>query len=77
MSDKDTVNKPVNFIRHQINDDLNSGLHSTIQTRFPPEPNGIYTLAMQNQFVLILVWHKTITASAICALMILILPKKI
>jgi glutaminyl-tRNA synthetase len=32
--------KPINFIRHQINEDLDSGLHSTIQTRFPPEPNG-------------------------------------
>ena len=40
MGDKDSTNKPVNFIRHQINDDLDSGLHSSIQTRFPPEPNG-------------------------------------
>jgi glutaminyl-tRNA synthetase len=40
MSDKNTIDKPVNFIRHQINDDLDSGLHSSIQTRFPPEPNG-------------------------------------
>jgi hypothetical protein len=35
MSDKSTTNKPINFIRHQINDDLDSGLHSSIQTRFP------------------------------------------
>jgi glutaminyl-tRNA synthetase len=40
MGDKNTTSKPVNFIRHQINDDLDSGLHSSIQTRFPPEPNG-------------------------------------
>jgi glutaminyl-tRNA synthetase len=32
--------KPTNFIRNQINTDLNSGLHSSILTRFPPEPNG-------------------------------------
>ncbi len=46
-------NTPVettNFIRNQINNDLDSGLHSAIQTRFPPEPNGYYILAMQNQF---------------------------
>ena len=40
MSDNTPADKPINFIRHQINDDLNSGLHSSIQTRFPPEPNG-------------------------------------
>jgi glutaminyl-tRNA synthetase len=40
MSDNTPIDKPINFIRHQINDDLDSGLHSSIQTRFPPEPNG-------------------------------------
>ena len=40
MSDNNPTEKPTNFIRHQINEDLDSGLHSTIQTRFPPEPNG-------------------------------------
>jgi len=40
MSDNSSTDKPINFIRHQINDDLDSGLHSSIQTRFPPEPNG-------------------------------------
>jgi len=40
MSDNTPAEKPINFIRHQINGDLNSGLHSSIQTRFPPEPNG-------------------------------------
>jgi glutaminyl-tRNA synthetase len=29
-----------NFIRNIIEDDLGSGKHSSIQTRFPPEPNG-------------------------------------
>ncbi len=29
-----------NFIRNIIQDDLDSGKHATIQTRFPPEPNG-------------------------------------
>jgi glutaminyl-tRNA synthetase len=32
--------KPVNFIEKIINEDLASGQHTTIVTRFPPEPNG-------------------------------------
>ena len=40
MSDNTPIEKPINFIRHQINSDLDSGLHASIQTRFPPEPNG-------------------------------------
>ena len=31
---------PTNFIRNIVQDDLASGKHSSIQTRFPPEPNG-------------------------------------
>ena len=36
----DTENRPTNFIRNIIDADLDKGKHSTIQTRFPPEPNG-------------------------------------
>ena len=39
----DTQNKevkPTNFIRNIINDDLSSGKHVRVITRFPPEPNG-------------------------------------
>lgn len=32
--------RPTNFIRQIIDGDLASGKHSTVQTRFPPEPNG-------------------------------------
>tara|TARA_B110000858_G_scaffold193587_1_gene246395 strand:- start:120 stop:1787 length:1668 start_codon:yes stop_codon:yes gene_type:complete len=32
--------KPTNFIRNIINKDLSSGKHTSIKTRFPPEPNG-------------------------------------
>ncbi len=40
MSTEDEVTTPTNFIRNIIQADLDSGKHSTIQTRFPPEPNG-------------------------------------
>jgi len=33
-------NRPTNFIRQIIDADLESGKHSNVQTRFPPEPNG-------------------------------------
>lgn len=36
----DTVARPSNFIRNIIDEDLASGKHSQVQTRFPPEPNG-------------------------------------
>jgi glutaminyl-tRNA synthetase len=32
--------RPTNFIRQIIDADLESGKHTSIQTRFPPEPNG-------------------------------------
>lgn len=34
------VNAPSNFIRNIIDEDLATGKHSAIVTRFPPEPNG-------------------------------------
>ena len=40
MSDTIPLLKPTNFIRNQINNDLDSKLHSSVRTRFPPEPNG-------------------------------------
>ena len=33
-------NRPTNFIRQIIDADLESGKHASVQTRFPPEPNG-------------------------------------
>ncbi|WP_409306334.1 glutamine--tRNA ligase [Pectobacterium sp. B1J-3] len=32
--------RPTNFIRQIIDEDLASGKHNHVQTRFPPEPNG-------------------------------------
>ncbi|MBV5318245.1 MAG: glutamine--tRNA ligase/YqeY domain fusion protein [Desulfobulbaceae bacterium] len=39
-AEKETATKPLDFIRQIIAEDLASGKHQTIVTRFPPEPNG-------------------------------------
>ncbi|WP_434082611.1 glutamine--tRNA ligase [Catenovulum sediminis] len=36
----DSSARPSNFVRNIIDEDLASGKHTTVQTRFPPEPNG-------------------------------------
>ena len=36
----ETDSRPTNFIRQIIDKDINEGLYTDIQTRFPPEPNG-------------------------------------
>ncbi len=40
MSDPRPADKPLDFIREIIREDLASGRHSEVVTRFPPEPNG-------------------------------------
>ncbi|WP_445945634.1 glutamine--tRNA ligase [Shewanella sp.] len=40
MSHVDSEVRPSNFIRNIIDEDLESGKHTQVQTRFPPEPNG-------------------------------------
>jgi len=40
MNSQNTQEKPTNFIRNIINEDLSSGKHTSVITRFPPEPNG-------------------------------------
>jgi glutaminyl-tRNA synthetase len=40
MDSTNSSEKPTNFIRNIIDDDLSKGKHKTIITRFPPEPNG-------------------------------------
>ncbi|MGC7560932.1 glutamine--tRNA ligase [Pasteurella sp. PK-2025] len=37
---ENTEKRPTNFIRQIIDEDLASGKHQSIHTRFPPEPNG-------------------------------------
>ncbi|HHJ80669.1 MAG TPA: glutamine--tRNA ligase, partial [Candidatus Tenderia electrophaga] len=36
----ETSSSPTNFVRQIIDEDLASGKHDKIATRFPPEPNG-------------------------------------
>ncbi|MDA7437936.1 glutamine--tRNA ligase/YqeY domain fusion protein [Candidatus Pseudothioglobus singularis] len=40
MNSKKIVDKPTNFIRNVIDEDLLRGKYSKVITRFPPEPNG-------------------------------------
>ena len=40
MNSPNPIKKPINFIRNIINKDISSGKHKSVQTRFPPEPNG-------------------------------------
>ena len=40
MSQNEVIDKPTNFIRNIIDEDLASHKHDSVHTRFPPEPNG-------------------------------------
>jgi glutaminyl-tRNA synthetase len=40
MTSTDAPSRPRDFIREIVEEDLRSGRHSTVITRFPPEPNG-------------------------------------
>ena len=40
MNELNSTIKSTNFVRNIIDKDLDNGRHTSIQTRFPPEPNG-------------------------------------
>jgi len=48
----DSKSTPNNFIRQIVMDDLAQGRHASIQTRFPPEPNGYLHMGHAKSIVL-------------------------
>ena len=61
MNSENSDNKPTNFIRNIINEDLTSGKHISVITRFPPDRMAIFISVMQSQSVLILELLKIMT----------------
>lgn len=55
MSDEETIlkdNKPVDFIREAVAEDLKSGRFNYVRTRLPPEPNGYLHIGHVKAFMI-------------------------
>ncbi len=52
MSDEETINKPSDFIREAVAEDLKSGRFQTVRTRLPPEPNGYLHIGHVKAFMI-------------------------
>ena len=63
-------NLPSNFIRNIVMEDLNSGKHKEIVTRFPPEPNGYLHIGHAKAITVDFEIAKEFSSGTISALMI-------
>ena len=52
MSDEETINKPSDFIREAVAEDLKNGRFNIVRTRLPPEPNGYLHIGHEKAFMI-------------------------
>jgi glutaminyl-tRNA synthetase len=52
MSDEETINKPGDFIREAVAEDLKNGRFKSVRTRLPPEPNGYLHIGHVKAFMI-------------------------
>ena len=60
----------LDFVRTIVADDLNSGKHDSIVTRFPPEPNGFLHIGHAKAICVDLASPKNLTVNVTFVLMI-------